>query len=73
VRFAAAHRLREIESPVVNLALEPAFDEEFQSSGKVISAKKLSAFNFARSEIVKLSNLFNETVAGNDGVGCGEL
>jgi Mu transposase-like protein len=51
-------------------ALEPAVDEKLQSSGKVISAKKLSAFNFARSEIVKLSNLLNETVAGHDAVGC---
>ena len=74
--LTAAHRLGEIESSVVGLAgkaLEPAVDEKLQSSGKMISAKKLSAFNFAGSEIVNLSNLLDEAVAGHDAVGCAEL
>ena len=74
--LTAAHRLGEIESSVVSLAgkaLEPPADEKLQSCGKVISAKKLSAFNFARSELFKLSNLLDEAVAGHDSVGCAEL
>jgi hypothetical protein len=64
--LTTAHSLGEVESSVISLAgkaLESAFEEKLQSSGKMISAKKLSAFNFARSEIVKLSNLLDETVA----------
>jgi hypothetical protein len=76
VRLAPAHGLGEVEGSVLAPARQPVEatpDKQVEAGREMVAAEKLAAVDLALPEILKLGDLLDEAVAGDDGVRLAQL